>query len=80
MYHGGSEGREEVPSETPNSEAWVCGNTFVLDDTSYTIAVNTPNVLYLKLPDCIMSGYAVAPQVRNVQVMAKMAYICIHQH
>lgn len=72
VYCSGLEGWEEVPPETPNSEAWVCGNMFVLDDTSYAIAVNTPTVLYLKLPACVMSGYAVAPQV------LKLACIYIH--
>ena len=78
VYASGLEGREEVPSETPNSDAWVCGNTFVLDDTSYTIAINTPTVLYLKLPDCIMSGYTVAPQVCHVLSAGKVAHIYFH--
>ena len=63
VYSSGVEGRREVAPETPNQEAWVSGNTFAVDSASYSIALNTPTVKHLRLPECIMTGCAVVPLV-----------------
>ena len=64
VYRGGGEAglTQEVPPERPNLEAWVAGNTLLLDHIHYAIEVNTPSVKSLRLPLC-MCGYAVSPEV-----------------
>ena len=56
---------EEVPGDTPNDEAWGDGSVLAIGSHSYPVRVNMPAVLQLKLPDVIMTGCAVVPQVRD---------------
>ena len=63
IYTGGLEGKMEISPTTTNQEAWVSYNTFVVDDTTFAIALNTPTVKYLRLPGRVMTGCATVPLV-----------------
>lgn len=63
VYTSELEGKREISPETANQEAWVNGNTFVVNDTSFAIALNAPTVKSLRLPGCIMTGCAAVPLV-----------------
>ena len=54
----------EVAVDTPNSLAWVEGNVLIIGDAKYTVRVNPPKVISLKVSNCIMSGYPIVPEVR----------------
>lgn len=63
IYTSELEDKREISSETTNQEAWVSGNTFVVNDTIFAIALNTPAVKSLRLPGCILTGCAAVPLV-----------------
>ena len=76
VYCGGEEAglAQEVPPDRPNLEAWVAGNTLVLDHIHYSIEVNTPRVKSLRLPLCIC-GYAVSPEVYVLPLIIIVTHI-----
>lgn len=63
IYTGELEDQREISAETTNREAWVTGNTFVVNDTIFAVALNTPAVKSLRLPGCILTGCAAVPLV-----------------
>ena len=71
----GRNGQELVPEDIPNVQAWVNGSMLVLDGISYTIEVNLPSILSLKMPDFVLSG---CPAVPEVSYTYGYSYVCIH--
>lgn len=66
-------GEQLVPDDTPNAQAWVEGRVLLLDGFRFTIEVNPPTILSLKLPDFAMSGCPTAPEV---EVEFTDPYLC----
>ena len=56
-------GSQRVAGNTPNSEAWLEGRVLVVDDTQFTVYVNVPTLLSLKMPRFIMSNCPAVPEV-----------------
>ena len=63
QLHVGSATGPAVAEELPNSDAWTEGNVLVVDGVQYDIRVNPPTVLSLQLPNFLMSGSPVVPEV-----------------
>lgn len=60
------QGRYLDPETTRNIDAWVEGATLVLNNISYEVRTNDPQVDSMKLPSCIMSGFYLMPTVSLV--------------
>lgn len=54
---------EAVGNEIPNEAAWEDGGVLRLGSVEYKVCVNFPTVLSLKLPQYLMTGCPVVPQV-----------------
>lgn len=63
QLHVGSATGPTVAQELPNADAWTEGNVLVVDDAQYDIRVNPPTVLSLKLPNFLMTGSPIVPEV-----------------
>lgn len=63
IYTSELEDKREISPETVNQEAWISGNTFVVNDAIFAISLNTPTVKSLRLPGCILTGCAAVPLV-----------------
>ena len=61
-------GEEQVQTDTPNHLAWVEGNVLVIGTKKYTVHLNPPTILALKVPNCLMTGYPIVPQVCEITV------------
>ena len=57
------DGSQRVAEDTPNYEAWLEGRVLVVDDAHFTVYVNIPTLLSLKMPRFIMSNCPVVPEV-----------------
>ena len=64
-------GSQRVTDDTPNCEAWLEGRVLVVDDAQFTVYVNIPTVLSLKMPRFIMSNCPAVPEV-SVTVLMKL--------
>ena len=62
-------GSQRVAGDTPNSEAWLEGRVLVVDDAQFTVYVNVPTLLSLKMPRFIMSNCPAVPEVSTVKVL-----------
>lgn len=56
-------GSQRVAGDTPNSEAWLEGRVLVVNDAQFTVCVNVPTLLSLKMPRFIMSNCPAVPEV-----------------
>ena len=56
-------GTERVADDTPNCEAWLEGRVLVVDDAQFTVYVNIPTLLSLRMPRFIMSNCPTVPEV-----------------
>lgn len=52
-----------VPGDRPNEEAWIEDGRLMIGSHFYTVQVNPPSILSLKLSDCLLSGCPVVPKV-----------------
>ncbi len=68
LYFGSRSGPRSapIPEDVPNTEAWVDGNVLVIGNDHYSVELNPPAVLELKMLDCCMAGYPIVPQVYNL--------------
>jgi hypothetical protein len=56
-------GSQRVGDDTPNCEAWLEGRVLVVDDAQFTVYVNVPTLLSLKIPRFVMSSCPAVPEV-----------------
>ena len=54
---------ELVPGDKSNNEAWMENSRLVIGEHCYTVRVNPPRVVFLKLSDCLLSGCPVVGKV-----------------
>ncbi len=54
---------DPVPGDKPNEEAWMDYGKLTIGEHCYTVQVNPPQVVSMKLSDCLLSGCPVVPQV-----------------
>lgn len=60
------EATDKLPEDTLNHEAWIEGRRLVLGEETYSILVNTPNVVSLNMPKFAVTGSAIIPEVCEV--------------
>ena len=63
-------GSRKVPEDTPNSEAWLDGRTLVVDDVHFSVHVNYPTILSLKMPRFIMTNCPAVPEVSRLTMFS----------
>lgn len=54
---------EMIPMDTPNAAAWQTGSLLIIDELCFEVFVNYPQMKKLELPDIVMVGCPIIPQV-----------------
>ena len=54
---------ESVPTDTPNILAWQPGSLLIIDEFQFQVFLNHPQVKKLEIPDIVMVGCPIVPQV-----------------